>query len=58
MVFTFVWPIAFNTLLPLNFASKSTVFLLPAIFVLKDTQIHVCTMDSDNVSSYVKTPVY
>ena len=56
-MFNLIRPIVFNTFLFLSSTCKSGMFLFPAILVLGDTWIHICTTNSGNIAPNVKIPI-
>jgi len=54
MMFTLVRPIALDIPQTLDSTRENSVFPLPAIFVLRDTWIHICTMNGHNIASNIE----
>jgi len=54
MVLSFVRAITLNTLRFLKIAHECCVALLPAVFVLENTRVHVGTPDSYNETTYIE----
>lgn len=57
IVFWFMWAVIFNTLHSLNSAWKGSVILFPTVFVLKYSQVHICSLDDGNIVSYIETSI-
>jgi len=57
VMFTLVWTIVLNALQLLNLTSKSSVIPFLAFFVLRNTRVHIYTMNGHDVSSNIKAPV-
>jgi len=57
MMFEFVWTIAFLILRSMWITHKCYMPLLPAVFALRDTQIHICFSDSSNILTYIEASV-
>ena len=57
MMFSLMRSIVFNTLGPLSFIYKSHIFLFPAVFALRNFQVHICTTNSGNMVSYIETSI-
>jgi len=58
MVFRLVWAIIFNALCPLYPARESGMSPFPAIFVLENSRIHVCSSDGSNIVADIEASVY
>jgi len=56
-MFDFVTNIALDIFGTIHMIHKGTVALFPAIFALRDTQVHVCAIDCTNVTFYIKVPI-
>jgi len=56
-MFDFVRNIALDIFGTIHMIHKGSVALYPAIFALRDTQVHVCAMNCTNVISYIKGPI-
>jgi len=56
-LFTLMRSITLDAFCSLDSTYKSSVSLLPAIFALKNTWVHVCSMNGGYVSSDIKTLV-
>ena len=57
LIFTLVWTIALNELQSLNLTIKSSIILFLAVFALRNTRVHVCTINGHNVYSNVEAPI-
>ena len=57
MMFRFMRPITLNAFGSLNSTRKGGVTLLPAIFTLGDSRIHVRSSDCSNVVAHVEAPI-
>jgi len=57
MVFRLVGTIAFNTSKSLYFAQKGCVTPFPAILALRDTWIHIGSLNGCNISADIEAPV-
>jgi len=57
VVFGFMWTIVLQTSCTLKMESKDSVTSLPAIFVLRDTRIHVDPSDSNNKATNVEVVI-
>ena len=52
-----VQTITFYALRSLNPTYTNCMFPLPTIFVLRNSQIHICTSNCSNVATNIKAPV-
>ena len=57
MMFSLVWTTAFSTSRFLNSAEESGIFSLSTVLALRNTWVHVCTMNSSYVWANVEWPV-
>ena len=57
MMFGLMRSIVFDTLESLSSAHKSHIFLFPAVLVLRNFQVHICTTNSGNMVFYIETSV-
>ena len=57
VMFDLIRPIAFNAFLSLSSTCKSSMFLFPAVLVLENTWVHVCTTNSGDIALNVKIPI-
>ena len=57
MIFDFIKTIAFLALKTMEIISKSNIFLLSTILILKNTRVHIGTSDSCNLLTYIKASV-
>ena len=57
MVFRLVWAIIFDTLGSLSPAQKSSMALLPAVFALRYTRIHVGSSDCHDIIADIEAPI-
>jgi len=57
MMFEFMRTIVFNIFDLLSSIQKDSMFPLPAILILENTRVYVCTSDSGNIAFYVEAPV-
>jgi len=57
MMFGFIRTITFNIFSFLDSAQKGKISLLPAILVLRDARVHVCTYDGGDIAFYIKVPI-
>ena len=56
-MFDFVQSVVLNTFQALNFAGKDGMFPLPAVFVLEDFRIYICTMYYSNVTFNIEAMI-
>ena len=54
MILILVRAIALDVLQALNSARKSGMSLFPAVLALRDSRVHVCSLDSSDILSYVE----
>jgi len=54
MIFDFVWIIALDVFCSMRVASKGGMLPFPTIFALWNTWVHVCTMNSSNVTADIE----
>jgi len=57
IMFDFVRNIALDIFGTMHLIHKGSVALFPAIFALRNTQVHVCAMNCTDVTSYIKGPI-
>jgi len=57
VIFGLVWTVTFDTSRILKLASESGVLPLLAILVLRDTRIHICSLNCYNEVLYIKTSI-
>ena len=57
VMFNFVWTIAFLTLWFMHVICVYDIILLPAVLVLRNTRVHICSSNHNNMSFYIKIPV-
>ena len=57
IMFNFVRNIALDIFGTMHIIHKDSVILFPAIFALKNTQVHACTMNYTNMTFYIKVSI-
>ena len=57
IVFNFVKAVALLIFNIISMADKCDIILFPTIFILKNTRIHVSSLNISNVISYIKASV-
>jgi len=57
MMFNLVRPIALNTSQSLSSVGEGSISLLPAVFALENSKVHICTTYSGNVTSDIKAMI-